>query len=135
MGDIHGQLYDLKKIINLGGSPDKTKYLFLGDYVDRGDYGVEIMIALLVLKINFPNTIFLLRGNHESRQITTGYTFKRETLNKYDQEIYELLVEAFEAMPIGAIINGQFLAVHGGLSPHLVDCLDLNRLDRFVEIP
>lgn len=57
----------MKEIFRLGGNPEGTKYLFLGDYVDRGIYAVEVVLIIYALKINFPNTIFLLRGNHECR--------------------------------------------------------------------
>ena len=57
----------MKEIFRLGGNPEGTKYLFLGDYVDRGIYAVEVVLIIYALKINFPNTVFLLRGNHECR--------------------------------------------------------------------
>lgn len=57
----------MREIFRLGGNPESTKYLFLGDYVDRGIYAVEVILTIYALKINFPNTIFLLRGNHECR--------------------------------------------------------------------
>ena len=50
--------------------------LFLGDYVDRGLYGVEVMAYLMAIKLENPDTVFLLRGNHETREMTTFYNFR-----------------------------------------------------------
>ena len=77
----------------------------------------------------------MLRGNHECRQMTSYHNFREECLYKYDQEIYDLLVDSFDRMPIACVINGQFLAVHGGISPDLETCMDINKLDRFIEPP
>jgi serine/threonine-protein phosphatase 2B catalytic subunit len=82
VGDIHGQFYDFDRLTDeqVGGDLEQTKYLFLGDYVDRGRYSVEVVIYLLALKISFPKTVVCLRGNHESRQCTTHFNFRSECI-------------------------------------------------------
>jgi len=135
VGDIHGQYYDALKLLEIGGNPEKRKYLFLGDFVDRGAFSVEVLILLYSLKLNHPDTIFMLRGNHECRQMTTFFNFRTECLYKYDQDIYDLFMDSFDLMPLACVINGKFLALHGGISPELKTLDDINKIDRFKEPP
>jgi serine/threonine-protein phosphatase 6 catalytic subunit len=74
-GDIHGQFYDLLHLFEIGGQIPATRYVFLGDYVDRGNNSVETLQLLLLYKLQHPGAIVLLRGNHESRQISTTYGY------------------------------------------------------------
>jgi serine/threonine-protein phosphatase 2B catalytic subunit len=101
------------------------------------------MILLLVLKIYLPKTFYLLRGNHECREVTQIYNFKRECtfisnqgLSKYgEQETYDLFVDLFWTLPLAAVVNGTYFCVHGGLSENLKFISDIEKIHRFREIP
>lgn len=137
VGDIHGQYHDLLEIMHIGGPLPDTNYLFLGDYVDRGYYSVETVSLLMVLKLRFPDRIFLIRGNHESRTITTNYGFYSEVLNKYNgsAKVWQLITDIFDYLPLGATIDGRIFATHGGLSPSCQYLDQIRAIDRYKEIP
>ncbi|KAL0233634.1 hypothetical protein PCE1_002147 [Barthelona sp. PCE] len=135
VGDIHGQFFDLLRLLELGGSPASTRYLFLGDYCDRGSFSCETLILLFVLKFAFPRTFFMLRGNHECRQMTAYFNFKTECLVKYDDEVYEAFCSVFDMLPLCAVLDNRFFCVHGGLSPRLETIDQIAEIDRFRETP
>lgn len=143
-GDIHGQFNDLKVIFKKLGVPSKTnKYLFLGDYVDRGRQSMEVMLLLLCYKIMDSNSIILLRGNHESEEITKIYGFydeckRRHTGPKATMKLWKTFVDTFNCLPLAASIGIEeplMLCMHGGLSPNMTDYNDINKIKRPCDIP
>ncbi|KAM0676203.1 hypothetical protein GVAV_000166 [Gurleya vavrai] len=130
VGDIHGQYYDLLNLFSLFGAPSDAKYIFLGDYVDRGMQSIEVYLTLLVYKIMFPNRVFLVRGNHEIK--TSGKSsFRDECHFRYDDKIYRLISDTFYYLLIGCVIDGRMLCVHGGISPDCVSVGEMQLINRF----
>ena len=135
-GDIHGQLYDLFELFEISGGPENNRYLFLGDYVDRGYYSLETFLYLACLKLKYPDHLYLLRGNHECRQVNQLYGFYDECVNVYGHAgIWRLCNEVFDLLPIGAIIANRVFAVHGGLSPEIKLVDQVSLIERQDELP
>lgn len=137
-GDIHGQLHDLITLFKTGGKCPETQYLFLGDFVDRGYYSLETFLLLLALKVRYPDRISLIRGNHESRQITTVYGFYDECFRKYGSlNVWRHCCEVFDYLSLGAIVGGKggIFCIHGGLSPEIFTTDQIRILDRKQEVP
>ncbi|ACO65002.1 predicted protein [Micromonas commoda] len=135
-GDIHGQFYDLMELFKVGGDCPQTNYLFMGDFVDRGFYSVETFLLLLALKVRYPDRIFLIRGNHESRQITQVYGFYDECLRKYGSvNVWRYCTDIFDYLSLSALIDNRILCVHGGLSPTITTVDQIRTIDRKQEVP
>eukprot|EP01041_Mallomonas_annulata_P006008 gene6008-12113_t len=132
VGDLHGQLEDLLHILDESGLPSAhNKYIFNGDFVDRGTHSVEVMLILLALYAAMPDHVVLNRGNHEDYAVCCVYGFQRECLEKYDDVIFGMFVEVFQYLPLFAIINSAVLVVHGGLfHDENVHLSDLDQIDR-----
>ncbi|KAM7280230.1 hypothetical protein ACFE04_007364 [Oxalis oulophora] len=136
-GDIHGQFYDLLELFKIGQDCPKTNYLFLGDYVDRGYHSVETFLLLLSLKVRYPDRITLIRGNHESREITKVYGFYDECLRKYggSANVWRYCTDVFDYLSLSALVEEEVFCVHGGLSPKILTLDQIRAIDRKQEVP
>lgn len=134
-GDIHGQYYDLLRIFEDIGAPSKTRYMFMGDYVDRGKHSTEVICILFALKLKFPNDIFLLRGNHECGNVTKQYGFYDECKRRYSVKMWRTFIDVFNCMPVAAVVGKRIFCVHGGISPDMDRVQEINNIRRPVLIP
>ncbi|KAH3758617.1 calcineurin catalytic subunit A [Pelomyxa schiedti] len=127
IGDTHGQFYDLLEMLGDLKTWCNRKLLLLGDYVDRGAFSSEIIFLLLALKLHFPQQIFMLRGNHETRMMAEYMTFALECETKYNsEELYQEFLALFDALPLCALLHsagvGTYMAIR-----------EIELIDRFKE--
>ena len=97
---------------------------------------VEVVTLLVLLKVRWRDRIFVLRGNHESRQITQVYGFYDECLRKYgNANVWKYFTDLFDYLPLSALVEEQIFCLHGGLSPALDTLDEVRGLDRVQEVP
>ena len=141
VGDLHGQFNDLLYILDESGLPNiNNKFIFNGDFVDRGDKGLEIVIILFAYIIaEGTDVICLNRGNHEDLPVCRVYGFENEVKHKYDELLFEMFAEVFNYLPLFSIINNSVFVVHGGLfhtpNVELSELEEIQRFDYYVKPP
>ncbi|CAD2219671.1 protein phosphatase [Angomonas deanei] len=144
VGDIHGQFNDLYTSIlvqqyspDLNPSRESKKFLFLGDFVDRGPHSLDVILLVLALKVEYPHLIYVTRGNHEESKTSRVYGFLTEMQAKLGDEgfrAWSKINSVFPHIPLCAVVTTPHLkifATHGGLSPALLDQIStVSRVDR-----
>ena len=131
VGDLHGNLRDLIRVLIRGGQPPDKTYLFLGDYVDRGEFSVEVISLLLALKAQYPDSIYLLRGNHEFAHINRCYGFQKACSEfENGEDLWMRFNVVFTWLPFAAVVDGQAFCLHGGISQCMKSIEDIEDLER-----
>ena len=139
VGDIHGQLEDLiclfESALEKGADVKDQRFLFMGDYVDRGYFSMNTLLLLLIYKLKY-NHVYLLRGNHESRSTSQLYGFYNECVLNYGHcGLWNLANDLFDLLPICALVDNDIFSVHGGISPDLPMVEMISVIDRQTELP
>jgi protein phosphatase len=131
VGDIHGNIFDLVRIFIHARPPPRSRFLFLGDYVDRGEYSVEVVTLLFAMVIAYPDHVFLLRGNHEFETMNAMYGFSSEIAAQYPcGPLFDVFNAAFQWLPLVAILDDAIFCVHGGIAPLAKTVAQLRRIKR-----
>jgi protein phosphatase len=135
VGDLHGHIVDLFRTIGRFGLPPSYCYLFLGDLVDRGEFSTETTILIFVLKLIYPDFIYIIRGNHEFMDMAQSGGFCDELRSLYNTSRPETaIMAAFSYLPLAAMIGDHVLCVHGGLGPSMETLSQLDRIPRPITI-
>jgi len=141
-GDLHGGLHSLVNMLtdlcNKGVIDNKFKilqpnvrFMFLGDFVDRGMYGIETWSLLMLLEFANPGRIFQIRGNHEDidYNLQESNSFGAEVQAKFSnpEVMLKCMREVYDVLPVAIFLNGKYLCCHGGndlayCSKKLLEC-------------
>ncbi|KAJ7571101.1 hypothetical protein O6H91_01G148500 [Diphasiastrum complanatum] len=139
-GDLHGQFGDLMRLFDEYGSPSTAgdimyiDYLFLGDYVDRGQHSLETIILLLALKIEYPFNVHLIRGNHEAADINALFGFRMECIERMGERdgvwTWQRINQLFNWLPLAALIEDKIICMHGGIGRSINHVEQIENLQR-----
>jgi protein phosphatase len=130
VGDIHGNINDLLRIFERLHYPPAMRYLFLGDYIDRGLFGTKVLLLLFSFKVKYLDRVFMLRGNHETETLSRFYGFHKELISKYTDAVDRQIVGIFRELPLCAGVGERVFCVHGGISPRVRGVEELESLPK-----
>lgn len=145
-GDIHGQYSDFVHMLKEMSEKNKAdqgdyiisrniRYLFMGDYVNRGKQSCEVICLLFALKVRYPSQVIILRGNHESQAITRIYGFFDEIKRRYKISLWQQFYHCFNYMPLVAIIDEKIMCMHGGISKDMSSFEQVSQIPKPTDVP
>jgi diadenosine tetraphosphatase ApaH/serine/threonine PP2A family protein phosphatase/Ca2+-binding EF-hand superfamily protein len=145
-GDVHGNLPDLTMMFNSFSWPDRRKgdilsmnYVFLGDWVDRGRFSVEVVVVLFCLKILYPRKVHLVRGNHEDRVMNAVFGFRDNCVAVFSEEggdrVWSKINEVFDHLPLAAVVEKEVLLIHGGIGENISSVDELRNIRKPIYVP
>jgi protein phosphatase len=149
IGDIFGQYIDIMRFFDIWKAPRESgdihdlDYIFLGNYVDKGAWSLEVICMLFALKLKYPKQIIMLRGNHEDRNVNKYLGFGDECTNKLGEDIndphsaFAKINDAFDQMPLACIVSDKtqrIFLTHGGIGPSITDIEGIESIPRPIEI-
>ncbi|KAI3668222.1 hypothetical protein L6452_43299 [Arctium lappa] len=139
-GDLHGQFGDLMRLFDEYGFPSTAgdityiDYLFLGDYVDRGQHSLETITLLLALKIQYPENVHLIRGNHEAADINALFGFRLECIERMGENdgiwAWTRFNQLFNHLPLAALIEKKIICMHGGIGRSIHSVEQIEKIER-----
>ncbi|VAH14245.1 unnamed protein product [Triticum turgidum subsp. durum] len=139
-GDLHGQFGDLMRLFDEYGYPSTAgdityiDYLFLGDYVDRGQHSLETITLLLALKIEYPEHVHLIRGNHEAADINALFGFRLECIERMGESdgiwAWTRFNQLFNYLPLAAMIEKKIICMHGGIGRSINSVEQIEKIER-----
>ncbi|MHA1453734.1 MAG: metallophosphoesterase [Promethearchaeota archaeon] len=130
IGDIHGDMSIMGKILNHFLEEKIKSIIFLGDYVDRGSHSLQILLSVYALKLAFPDRICLLKGNHEDINVNKKYGFYDEIVEKYNSKIMDKIDESYNYLSLMAITPARSFCVHGGLPKNIITIEELKKITK-----
>ena len=131
VGDLNGHLPDFLRILQKTGSPNVRKYLFLGNVVNRGEFSIEVLSLIIIMKILYPQQVFLIRGKYEFRELCEGEGFLHEIEKLYENNtLYLPFIQMFNILPVASIVNKSILCINGGFGPNITDLSTIAQLKR-----
>lgn len=143
-GNLFGQYYDLMRFFETYGNPSDVNpmgdininsYVFLGDFIDRGNYSLEVIFLLFALKVKYPDSIYLVRGHHEDEIVNRKLGLFEDCDKRLDDpSIYNKINVVFDLLPLGCLVDNKILCVHGGIGSSVKTLYDIANIQRPISV-